>query len=181
MQSSCLVFILLLVLVAFLIQAVLIGTRWWGHATPPTDGKYSIARNVGLFGSQMPNVKDSDKKETGGKARLAQTLSTVALVLALLSLLLVICLTSHKRVPSCGVRNGATITTLLAFAVSISASIFDTRYIKSMTGISYGVAVPLHYVSSLMLLAGAVLLFCKMKGSPSTMMSAPLGSTALHG
>ena len=179
MDSTCLGFVLVLLLVAFVVQVVLIGTKWWGSFVPALLGagptKTHLAKtHVGLFSVSTPNQKNI--KVESGKARLAQTLSTVSLVMVLVVALMAICLVAHKRTPSCAVRTGAAVLALLTFAVSLTASIFDTRYVKSATKSQYGVAVPLHYVSSLLVLASAVLLLFKTKGSSSSYM-APVATT----
>jgi len=170
--------------VALVVQVVLIGTHWWGSIATPSAGGGSIATpsagggsiatlstngamhlaktHVGLF-----TVKLGPKqvKVDSGKGRLAQTLATVSLAMAVVAALMVICLVAHKRTPSCAMRTGTAVIALMTFAVSLTASIFATRYVKTTTNARYGVALPLHYVSSLMLLAVAVLLLFKTKGA----------------
>lgn len=172
MDSTCLGFVLVLLLVALVVQAVLIGTRWWGSfkggigqklgATPAQTDKLDLTTHVGLFSMKGP-VRTV--KTESGKARLAQTLATVSLAMALLAALMAICLVSHKKTPACSIRTGATVITMMTFAVSLCASIFATRYVKTETNARYGIAVGLHYVTTLMVLASAVLLAFKTKGS----------------
>ena len=117
--------------------------------------------HLGLFTVKLGDV---NVNTDSGKARLAQTLATVSLAMALIAALMVICLVAHKKTPSCAMRTGTAVVALMTFAVSLTASIFATRYVKTTTNARYGVALPLHYVSSLMLLAVAVLLLFKTKG-----------------
>jgi hypothetical protein len=92
-------------------------------------------------------------------------LATASLALVLFSTLLVICLVSHKSQPSCAVRTSATALTMVAFGVSLSASILATLYVKEAAKARYGVAVGLHYVSSPFIPASAVMLGFKTKSN----------------
>ena len=167
MDSTCLGFVLVLVLVALVVQVVLIGTRWWGSFVQNRQfgaSNQTMRVKKTLLGLFTVNIDGVNVKTDSGKARLAQTLSAVSLAMAIVAALLVICLVAHKRTPSCAMRTGTAVVALMTFAVSLSASIFATRYVKAAANARYGVALPLHYVSSLMLLAVAVLLLFKTKG-----------------
>lgn len=183
MDSTCLGFVLVLLLVALVVQAVLIGTRWWGsfkgtigQQLGDTPAKLDLTTHVGLFSMKGPM---RTVKTDSGKARLAQTLATVSLAMAFLAALMAICLVSHKKTPSCAIRTGATVITMMTFAVSLCASIFATRYVKTETNARYGIAVGLHYVTTLMVLASAILLAFKTKGSSGYGSMAPLPASTV--
>lgn len=170
-MNSCPTFTLILVIVAVVIQAVLIGTRWWGTqptglGSSPTNA-HLVANSIGLFKSTY----GSSVVNSSGKAKLAQTLSTSSMVLVAIAALLVACLVAHRStVPSCGVKTGSAVLVFVAFGVSLTASIFNTRFIKGVTGTppaKFGVAVALHYVSSFLLLPAFLLLWGGAQGNPA--------------